>query len=66
MLAKTGARDVYQVLPDEREWLTVLTCINAAGESIPNFYIFRAKDLEGTTFNFVSKVQQWLCQAKRG
>jgi hypothetical protein len=43
VLAKTGSRNVHQVVLDEREWLTVLTCINAAGESIPNFYIFRGK-----------------------
>jgi hypothetical protein len=43
VLAKTEARNVHQVLPDEREWFTVLTCINAASESIPNFYIFRGK-----------------------
>jgi hypothetical protein len=43
VLAKTGTRSVHQVVPDEWEWLTVLTCINAAGESIPNFYIFRGK-----------------------
>ena len=43
VLAKTGSRSVHQVIPDEREWLTVLTCINAAGQSIPSFYIFRGK-----------------------
>jgi hypothetical protein len=43
VLAKTGSRNVHQVIPDEREWLTILTCINAADESIPNFYIFRGK-----------------------
>jgi hypothetical protein len=43
VLAKVGSHNVHQVVPDEREWLTVLTCINAAGESIPNFYIFRGK-----------------------
>ena len=30
-------------MPNEREWLTNLTCVNAAGESIPGFYIFRGK-----------------------
>jgi hypothetical protein len=43
VLAKIRSRNVHQVIPDEREWLTVLTCINVAGESIPNFYIFRGK-----------------------
>ena len=43
VLAKTGSRSVHQVIPDQREWLTVLTCINADGQSIPSFYIFRGK-----------------------
>ena len=43
VLAKTRYRNLHQVVPDEWEWLTILTCINAAGETIPNFYIFRGK-----------------------
>jgi hypothetical protein len=43
VLAKTGSCSVHQVIPDEREWLTVLTCINVVGQSIPSFYIFRGK-----------------------
>jgi hypothetical protein len=34
---------VYEVIPDKREWLTVLTCINASSDNIPNFYIFCGK-----------------------
>jgi len=29
--------------PDQREWVTVVPCINAKGESLPNFYIFKGK-----------------------
>ena len=43
VLAKVGSWNVHQVVPDECEWLIVLTCINATGESIPNFYIFGRK-----------------------
>ena len=43
MLVKIEIRSVHQVVPDEREWLMVLTNINAASESIPNFYIFCGK-----------------------
>jgi hypothetical protein len=43
VLAKKGSRTVYSVLPDEREWMSILTCINAARQSIPSFYIFRGK-----------------------
>lgn len=30
-------------MSDKGEWLTVLTCINAVGQSIPSFYIFCGK-----------------------
>ena len=36
---------MHRVLPNEREWLTNLTCVNAAGDHIPGFYIFRGKRL---------------------
>jgi hypothetical protein len=41
VLAKKESRGVYSVIPDEKEWLSVLACVNAAGSSIPSFYIFR-------------------------
>ena len=43
VLAKTGSQMVDTVLLDQREWLSVLVCINAAGDTIPNFYIFKGK-----------------------
>ena len=43
IIARTGARRVHSIVPDQREWLSVLVCINAAGESIPGFYIFKGK-----------------------
>lgn len=43
VLAKKGIRSVVNILPDEKEWMSILACINAAGESIPSFYIFRGK-----------------------
>jgi hypothetical protein len=30
-------------MPNEREHVTVLTCVNATGEHIPNLYIFKGK-----------------------
>lgn len=41
IIARTGARRVHSIVPDQREWLSVLVCINAAGESILGFYIFK-------------------------
>jgi hypothetical protein len=46
VLAKTGARSVHSVIPKEREWLSVLVCVNAAGFHIPSFYIFRGKSFQ--------------------
>ena len=43
--ARKGSRSVHKVLPNEREWITNLTCVNATGDHIPGFYIFRGKRL---------------------
>ena len=43
VIAKTGARRVHTIVPNQREWLSVLVCVNAAGKAIPSFYIFRGK-----------------------
>ena len=43
VLVKRGSKDVYKVTPDQREWLFVLSCINANNEKVPNFYIFKGK-----------------------
>ena len=45
VLAKRGSRAVHSIEPDQREHLSVLSCINATGGCIPNFYI-----LKGTYF----------------
>ena len=45
VLAKRGSKSVHSVEPDQREHLSVLSCINAGRRSIPNFYI-----LKGTYF----------------
>ena len=45
MLAKRDSRVVHSIEPDQREHLSILSCINAAGGCIPNFYI-----LKGTYF----------------
>ena len=43
VLARKGVRSVYAQIPNEREWLSILTSINAAGWSILHFYIFKGK-----------------------
>jgi len=43
VIVKRGTKSVVKVAPECREWISVLSCINASGQSIPNFYIFRGK-----------------------
>jgi hypothetical protein len=43
VIAKTGAIRVQSLVPDQREWLSVLVYINGVGLAIPSFYIFRGK-----------------------
>ena len=42
---------MHTVIPNEREWLSVLICVNAAGGKVPNFYIFKGKRMRQ---NFVT------------
>lgn len=32
---------MYGITCDSREWMTVLCCVNAAGQAIPSYYIFK-------------------------
>jgi len=43
VFAKKGRRNVHKVVFSYREWLSFLCCINASGQALPNFYIFRGK-----------------------
>ena len=45
MLANRGSRCVHSIEPDHKEYLSILSCVNADGGYIPNFYI-----LKGTYF----------------
>ena len=54
VIARRGARHVHSIVPDQREWLSVLVCINAGGLAIPSFYVFR-----GTRFrqNYIERCE---------
>jgi hypothetical protein len=43
VIARRGACHVHSIVPDQREWLSVLVCINAAKLAISSFYIFCRK-----------------------
>ena len=49
---KRGTRSVHSLLPNEHECLTVLTCINVAGQDIHGFYIFRGKRIRDNYISF--------------
>jgi len=44
VISKKGSRNVPNMLPKSREWITILCCVNAIGTSIPRFYLFKAKN----------------------
>jgi len=44
VIAKRGSRNVPNILPKSREWITILCCVNAIGTSIPGFYLFKGKN----------------------
>jgi hypothetical protein len=46
VLAKTRVRSVHSIIPKEREWLSVLVCVNAVGYHILSFYIFCGKNFQ--------------------
>jgi hypothetical protein len=41
--ALRSSRTAHSLMPNEREWVIVLSRIDASGQSIPGFYIFRGK-----------------------
>ena len=54
VIARKGARHVHSIVPNQREWLSVLVCINASGTSIPSFYIFRGRRFQQ---NYIEKCE---------
>ena len=43
VIAKKGSKSVRRTIADSREWMSIMTCINATGSYIPNLYIFKRK-----------------------
>ena len=40
---KKGSKVVRCTIADDREWLSIMTCVNVVGSSILNLYIFKRK-----------------------
>ncbi|GLJ31873.1 hypothetical protein SUGI_0641340 [Cryptomeria japonica] len=60
VIAKLGSRSVPQILSKSREWITILCCVNAAGHSIPGFYLFKAKR---QLKNYIANCEPGACMA---
>ena len=59
VFAQRSSRFVHSILPNNKEHLTVLLCMNAVGHSIPNFYIFKSKRKK----NYILKCEPGACMA---
>ncbi|MCO5593831.1 hypothetical protein L7F22_047849 [Adiantum nelumboides] len=60
VLARKGSKSVYGITCDSREWMTVLCCVNAAGHSIPSYYIFKGSRI---TSNYIENCEQGAAMA---
>ena len=67
--AQKGVRSVHKIAPNEREHITTLTCINAVGQYIPNFYIFKGKRIRANYIQhcenqaaMTMQLQAWMTQ----
>ena len=43
VFARQGTKSVHSIVPNSKEHLTVLSCVNAVGHHVPNLYIFKGK-----------------------
>lgn len=49
-----------KILPKSREWITILSCVNAIGSSIPRFYLFKGKT---QLKNYIHNYEPGACMA---
>ena len=63
VISQRGARQVQKIIPDEREWLSVLVCVNAARSAIPSFYIFKGKRFRQ---NYIERCESGATMAMQG
>ncbi|MCO5601306.1 hypothetical protein L7F22_055425 [Adiantum nelumboides] len=60
ILEKKGAKAVYGVTCDSKEWMTVLCCVNAEGQSIPSYYIFKGSRIAS---NYIENCEEGAAMA---
>ncbi|XP_059075053.1 MFS-type transporter clz9-like [Cryptomeria japonica] len=60
VLAMKGSQNVSYIVPKSREWITILCCVNASGQRIIGFYMFKGKrQLQ----NYIAKCELGACMA---
>jgi hypothetical protein len=60
--ARRGSQTIHSLMPNEREWITILSCINASGYSIPSFYIFKGKRVMENNIEHCEDRASWAMQ----
>ena len=63
VFARRGTKSVHSTVPNSKEHLTVLSCINAASHHVPNLYIFKGKRRHR---NFILKCEPQAVMAMLG
>ena len=58
VVAKKGSKAIICTIANDREWLSIMTCVKAIGFSIPNLYIFKRKTKP--IINYIIIVSQML------
>jgi hypothetical protein len=43
VLKKRGNRNVSHIIPNSKESVTILCCVNVSGQRLPIFYLFKGK-----------------------
>ena len=43
VFAKRGTKNVHTIVPQEREWLSVLVVVSSVGGTMPSYYVFKGK-----------------------
>jgi hypothetical protein len=66
VITKRRARHMHSIVPNQKEWLSVLVCVNAVGEAIPFFYTFRGKRFQQNYIEHCEPRLQWQCNLGHG
>ena len=60
VFARRGIRSVHTLVPNERQWLSILVAINSARTTMPNYYVFKGKRPNP---DFISKCENGACMS---